>query len=753
MKGGNVFSFGETFEFMIEINNKKLCEYCFSEIGEDGVCPHCGSAKITPDHIVLPAGTRLNDKIIIGKVMGKGGFGITYLGYDLRTDKTIAVKEYYPNGICYRSPSQSTSVTVADSKSEEIFNSGAEKFYTEAKMVSQFNGNPNIVSVYDYFRENNTVYLIMEFLSGITLKNYVKRHGVLSDGQALYIMDKIAAALSITHSAGVLHRDISPDNIMICADGKIKLIDFGAAREIVNESSSNLTVVMKPGYTPIEQYTKKGMQGAWTDIYSLGVSVYYALTGIVPDDPYTRMDDDEEFSENKHKINESLWNILKKSTMVNASDRYGSAIDLRKALRSVSAPLKAEEIKLSNTDLLAEDDIPEEKNGSTSAIDDFPATAAVPETTAVPNPEKIQRFEEEISPKASESAEEASHEKYENNVFKKGRKKPEKKDEKTSDKNDGQKTDENDKESPRKFRLPPKITAAVGCGAAVLLIAVLVFVGLGKYADTKAGASAVTVEFVPGISPKILRDDLDKIDGDIKITLTYSTTGLWSNFRIKDGNGTKIRVDAVNRAMSVEEGHPDDYDKYYYALSFTETTDTFAFVIDDKTVKNLTELNFSDNNAVIFKSALLESYDPKEYSVKRGAEYIEIPYGKDEYGSYDGPGIQKEKLKSIGENVRVTLDMEYYSDAEYKYDHSIFWSGDKDGKNIALEWENRVYDPSNPSGDNQFTIGTKNLPPNEDAPARIRFIIRENEINKLEEYLSIWSYNCRIKGVWLEPAE
>ena len=235
----------------MEINNKKLCDSCFAEITE-GKCPYCGYSEdeYVHDPTVLPLGTKLHNKIIIGKVMGKGGFGITYLGYDLRMDKTIAVKEYYPNGIAYRSQT-GTDVLVADTKSNDTFENGTEKFYTEAEMVAQFNGNPNIVGVYDYFRENNTVYLIMEYLNGITLKNYVKKHGKISDGQALFVMDKIAAALSITHSAGVLHRDISPDNIMVCLDGKIKLIDFGAARQIMAESSSNLTVVMKPGYTPI----------------------------------------------------------------------------------------------------------------------------------------------------------------------------------------------------------------------------------------------------------------------------------------------------------------------------------------------------------------------------------------------------------------------------------------------------------------------------------------------------------------------
>ena len=295
---------------MITLGNKTLCSGGFSPIKKEP-CKKCGFSEKSykPDNIALPCGTILMGNFLIGEVIGKGGFGVTYLGYDMRMDKIIAVKEYYPNGIAYRLPS-GTEVAVADTKSSETFDNGAEKFYAEAEMVAQFNGNPNIVSVYDYFRANNTVYLIMEYISGITLKNYVKKHGRLTDGQALFVMDKIAAALSITHSAGVLHRDISPDNIMICRDGKVKLIDFGAARQIMAESSSNLTVVMKPGYTPIEQYTKKGKQGAWTDIYSLGVSVYYALTEVIIDDPYARMDDDSELDENRHGINNDLWAIV-----------------------------------------------------------------------------------------------------------------------------------------------------------------------------------------------------------------------------------------------------------------------------------------------------------------------------------------------------------------------------------------------------------------------------------------------------------
>ena len=347
---------------MIEVNGKKLCENCFSEISQEPcACCGYGETQEETDRSVLQAGTKLNGHILVGKVMGKGGVGVTYLGYDCRMDKVVAVKEYFPNGIVYRSGG--TEVLLADVKSKEVFSRGADKFYDEAQMVAQFNGNPNIVSVFEYFRENNTVYLVMEFLDGITLKDYIKKRENLSDGQVLFVFNKMASALSITHSAGVLHRDISPDNIMLCTDGKVKLIDFGAARQIMEESASNLTVVLKPGYTPMEQYTKKGQQGAWTDIYSLGVSLYYARTGILLDDPYERLDNDREFEENRHGINKDLWAILKKCTMISASDRYASAIELKKALASVSAPLRPEPISVGSKD------VGKEENGSSGDAD------------------------------------------------------------------------------------------------------------------------------------------------------------------------------------------------------------------------------------------------------------------------------------------------------------------------------------------------------------------------------------------------
>lgn len=658
---------------MIEINNKKICESCFCEICGGEICPHCGfnKSEYTPDPMVLPMGTKLNDKIIIGKVMGKGGFGITYLGYDLRMDKIIAVKEYYPNGISYRAH-MGTELSVADPKAAETFEQGAEKFYTEAEMVSQFNGNPNIMGVYDYFRTNNTVYLVMEFLSGITLKNYVKNHGRLSDGQALFVMDKMAAALVITHSAGVLHRDISPDNIMICADGKVKLIDFGAARQILTESSSNLTVVMKPGYTPIEQYTKKGRQGAWTDIYSLGVSMYYALTGVVLDDPYSRMDDDSELDENKHGINDSLWEILKKCTMINATDRYGNAIDLRKALKSVSAPLTAEAIMLSEEDLKRQ--AQGDKGDADTILSSEEVAAPVPVIHNHLTVEEIEVFEEEKgSPDKSEKSG-------------------------IADSNDADKIRSGDEKISKggkifkwRKKTVPIICACAGvAAAAVLSFAVISNIQKAPH-DIPANAAptsdnsatAVSTDADPEITytdayPKKidgkLRFELDteypgdamigkgisrqnflKFGGDVKVTLEFepvqSMPEGYGHIEFRDDDYRTVDIMAFNCGYGAPEINPDEH--WYCVFSGMES---FSFVVSREAINNMVNsLNVRVIN-LIAKSAVLEAYDPSKYELGEDALIV----GIDSREYWNGSSfIPKETLKSFGGDVRVALNIEH----------------------------------------------------------------------------------------------
>lgn len=316
---------------MIEINGRQFCENCF-EKATGAVCSECGydSSDNAPDPSMLVPGSVLLNRYVVGRVIGKGGFGITYLAYDALVGKKIAMKEYFPYGIAQRAIGSSV-VSVASPDSAEAFKLGAEKFYNEAKLVSRFNGNPNIVAVYDCFYENATVYMAMEYLNGCTLKEYIREHGTLSAPQALFIAKNIAGALIVAHSASVLHRDISPDNIILCDNGNVKLIDFGAARQVVAEHSQSFSVILKPGFAPPEQYRKKGNQGPWTDVYSLGTTIYFTLTGDIPEDPSGRFDDDT-FKENLFDVEPALWDIITKATKLNIEERYPDAYELKKAL-------------------------------------------------------------------------------------------------------------------------------------------------------------------------------------------------------------------------------------------------------------------------------------------------------------------------------------------------------------------------------------------------------------------------------------
>lgn len=321
---------------MIEISGRHICENCFEET-ECGPCAHCGydPAESAKDPTLLAPGTVLLEKYIIGKVLGKGGFGVTYLTYDKAAENKVVVKEYFPYGIARRS-ADNTTVVSSSADNADIFEDGAEKFYNEAKFISKFNGHPNIVNIYEFFYENNTVYYSMEYLSGQTLKEYIRDHGTIRAPQALYIARRVADALEVAHSESVLHRDISPDNIVICNNGNVKLIDFGSARQVIDERSQSFSVIVKPGFAPLEQYQKKSNQGPWTDIFSLGTTLYFALTGDIPEDPISRFDEDDTFKSNLFDIDPELWDIISKAAKLKIEDRYASAAELNEALKRVS---------------------------------------------------------------------------------------------------------------------------------------------------------------------------------------------------------------------------------------------------------------------------------------------------------------------------------------------------------------------------------------------------------------------------------
>ena len=321
---------------MLNINGKKLCESCFAELGDySGICPFCGGKGREAEFVTaLRNGVVLAGRYVVGSVLGKGGFGVTYLCYDTKSNKKVAIKEYFPDAVAHRN-SGDTLVSTQMGSGDISFKTGAQKFYDEAKLVSRFNGNPNIIAVHEFFFENNTAYFVMEYLDGIDLKHYMKsKGGKLPENEALYVLDKISEALVIVHSMGVLHRDISPDNIFLTEDGNVKLIDFGAARQVMGEASKSLSVILKQGFAPLEQYQKKGNQGPWTDIYALGATIYYSITGRIIDDAMSRIDND---ALDGSDISPELFAVLQKMLSVRAENRYQSIVELKRDLSSLVA--------------------------------------------------------------------------------------------------------------------------------------------------------------------------------------------------------------------------------------------------------------------------------------------------------------------------------------------------------------------------------------------------------------------------------
>lgn len=277
------------------IDSEKLCMGCMSILpNEETVCPICGfdneSEQSLPQQ--LPLRTELKEKYIIGRVLGQGGFGITYIGWDKLLGIKVAIKEYYPDN-CVSRDSTTGNVVPFTGQAEEAFSSGREKFLQEARVLAKFSGEASIVGVKDFFLEKGTAYIVMEYVDGETLKQVARaRDGKFSSSDALNIMKPLFYSLSRVHEAGLLHRDISPDNIILQRDGTIKLLDFGSARQMSISGEVSNTINVKHGYAPEEQYRTRGEQGPWTDVYALCATLYKLTTGVTPTQSLERIMDD-----------------------------------------------------------------------------------------------------------------------------------------------------------------------------------------------------------------------------------------------------------------------------------------------------------------------------------------------------------------------------------------------------------------------------------------------------------------------------
>ncbi len=268
----------------------KLCLGCMKPMkDQDMICPACGYVVGTPakEAYHIPPGSSLNKRYLIGRVLGFGGFGITYIGYDQVLNIPVAIKEYLPGEFATRAPGQSA-VTIYSGEWGEQFILGKDKFIDEARRLIRFQKVPGIVSIYDSFEENNTAYLIMEYLDGESLKEKLEREKKLSVEEALGITKKVLTALAAVHKDEIIHRDVAPDNIYLTKAGEVKLLDFGAARFAMSKHTRSLTIMVKSGYTPQEQYQSHGKQGPWTDVYAVAATCYHMLTGVVPQNSMDR---------------------------------------------------------------------------------------------------------------------------------------------------------------------------------------------------------------------------------------------------------------------------------------------------------------------------------------------------------------------------------------------------------------------------------------------------------------------------------
>jgi serine/threonine protein kinase len=239
--------------------------------------------------LALIPGTILNDQYRVMSVAGQGGFGITYAGHDLKQSADVALKEFFPQSLVTRA-SNRQHVVACNEEARGYFEYGLARFIEEAQTLARFGDFPGIVTVRGFFHANQTGYLVMDYLDGVTFKEYLQRQGgKISFDLTCRILMPIMDALREVHRTGWLHRDISPDNIFITYSRQIKLLDFGAAKNAVGEQSQSLSVILKPGYAPIEQYSRRGRQGPWTDVYALGATFYRAITGQPPIESLDRL--------------------------------------------------------------------------------------------------------------------------------------------------------------------------------------------------------------------------------------------------------------------------------------------------------------------------------------------------------------------------------------------------------------------------------------------------------------------------------
>ncbi len=330
------------------------CYSCMNEIKDGNYCYKCMKENVpeSSSH-QLKAGTVLHGKYFVGNPIGEGGFGITYIGKDTILGKRVAIKEFFPSGSANRNNDVSNNVEPNSSSKEAFFEKGKQNFLVEARSLAHYDNEPGIVDVIDFFEENNTVYIIMEYLDGINLNEFLKKNGVFSAETLFGLMLPIMKSLEKIHADGVVHRDITPDNIMYLYDGTLKLMDFGSARFITNESN-DVSVILKEGYAPEEQYRKNGKQGPWTDVYGMCATMYKCITGQIPEGGLDRIREDKlkKPSELGINISQSLEKVLMYGMAVFHENRCQNMTEL---MDMTKRALNSERITINKKDTVSDE--------------------------------------------------------------------------------------------------------------------------------------------------------------------------------------------------------------------------------------------------------------------------------------------------------------------------------------------------------------------------------------------------------------
>ena len=313
---------------------RRICFNCMHEKpAEGGTCPYCGfrNEDYVPSENELVPMTPLNGKYIIGRALGAGGFGRTYIALDATLQVVVAVKELFIRNICYRDARSNVCVRPED---QGLFEENKKLFLNEARILAMFNekDNEGIVNVKDFFEEKNTAYIVMEYLNGDTLKGQISR-GRLTIDETMRLFDPVRHALTKVHQFGVVHMDVSPDNIMVLRDGRAKLMDFGGAKKMGSNGETG-QISFKKGYTPIEQRDVNGMIGPWTDVYALAASMYFCLTGERPVDAAQRQGGAILMKPTAFgvKMSKAQENALLKAMEINPSNRFQTVEDFWNAM-------------------------------------------------------------------------------------------------------------------------------------------------------------------------------------------------------------------------------------------------------------------------------------------------------------------------------------------------------------------------------------------------------------------------------------